>query len=482
MPKKRRVAQIRGGALVLFRNDSLELSNLERALILLDNLSVTPQGSRALRIGKRDTLWFDSSSVRDVWLQMLRNSQFKEAEKLSQYDIVRQVGRGANGTVFLVTEKSTGTPYAMKVIRKQDVFYTDASLRYTVSERVALEEAALRDSAFIIRLLDAFQTDEHLYLVAEVAAFGDLHNVRVQMENERFSEPVASMLFAEIVSGLDEVHRLGYLYRDLKLENILLSADGHVRLADFGLARRMDVSETSSVSGDDSESDDGQHRLVGHTTSFVGTRRYMSPEHLNVSGAHVVGYGSSVDVWALGVSLYVLLTGSFPYAKNIRASDTGKLFWAIKNEEIEFPSYLSKDAVSLLKGLLERNVGERLNIREIKQHPWLNSNGIDFARLHMDSRNNTPSPLVLNALASAGIKRLDSVHPLGSTFSPTELERLPVEMHVGSYGSDAASRSKPQKRPQAKRTLSEHHLIGFGHISSLDNRLSLSDVASDVTL
>lgn len=358
--------ELRGGVLLLIANE-----RTERAIILKQAIRIEPQGAKAIRIGTVNVFKFDDTQTRDIWLEEMRKSRFTEGRK-ERYRIIRLIGHGASGNVFLVEDLQTNKMRAMKVIPKMHVFHSDSSLRHLCEERLALEEAAAANANFLVRLLDAFQTEDHLYLVTEHAVYGDLHHVLMAQQTHRLPEHIARHLFAELVLGLTELHSLGYLYRDLKPENILITENGHARLADFGLAKRLKVS-------------DG--RLVGRAMSFVGTRRYMAPEQVSATALSRVGYGAPVDLWALGVTLYRIVTGMYPF----HSTSAAGLFQEIRETSVRYPEGLSEDVMDLIDGLLERDVGERFDIADIKKHPWLN--GIDWALVQRQVQTCQPAPL-----------------------------------------------------------------------------------------
>lgn len=355
--------------------------------------------------------------------------------------------------------------FAMKCVSKADAFFSESRLANLVAERIALGEAASRRSAFIVRLVDAFETAAHLCFITELGHFGDLSDVLRQMQKESFNEQVAKKLFAEIVLGLEESHRMGYLYRDMKLANLLLNKFGHIRLADFGLAKKVDVQYegSSMTSGSESgseitssEDEDEPFRLVGRTKSFVGTRRYMSPEHLR-GGHHMErGYGAPADVWAIGVTLYIMMTGMYPFGRDVSSRNSAAMFNAIQKEEIVFPSWLSQEAVSMLKGLLERDSLERFDITEIKEHTWMKD--IDWEQLKFDSMNDVPQMDVLSVLRENEVKLVELA----------VAEREQVIPNADLFSSLSGSSIDGSKR-RKKGVLDGYGLLGFGYVSSEDS-------------
>lgn len=372
---------------------------------------------------------------------------------MDRYTVHQELGHGAVGTVYLVRRRSDGKRFAMKTIAKTDAYMSDSRLESLVSERTALAEAAQRGSPFIVRLVDAFETDRQLCFVTELAEYGDLQGVLERVGKRRLSEGTARILFAEALMGLEESHRMGFLFRDMKPGNLLLNRNGHVKVADFGLAKRMQVeydgTSASSVSSSDGSEDDEPFRLVGRTTSFVGTRRYMSPEHLSGGLRRKRGYGAPADVWALGVTLYVLLTGEFPFGRGLWSRDTASMFHAINNEELRFPGWVGKEARSLLEGMLERDALERLELDEIKGHVWMKE--IDWDVLRCNAEEETAQELVLEELGREGVL-------LGAEEEDTE-----CNVEGCSVGSSISCRSSGTCRNSSVGDLDRLQLVGFGY-------------------
>ncbi|XP_017463208.1 PREDICTED: putative protein kinase C delta type homolog, partial [Rhagoletis zephyria] len=151
-------------------------------------------------------------------------------------------------------------------------------------------------------------------------------------ESGRFPEERARFYGAEIISGLKFLHKKGIIYRDLKLDNVLLDYEGHVRIADFGMCKL-------------------QIYLDKTADSFCGTPDYMAPEIIKGEK-----YNQNVDWWSFGVLLYEMLIGQSPFS----GCDEDELFWSICNEIPWFPVYISAEATGILRGLLEKDYTRRI--------------------------------------------------------------------------------------------------------------------------
>jgi serine/threonine protein kinase len=267
-----------------------------------------------------------------------------------QFTPLKVIGKGGFSKVLLgnpqsVRRKDSGQLYAMKIIKKQFIVRAK-KLSQIATERKVM---GLLNHPFIVKLNWAFQsvtsmqTDE-LCLVMDFCPGGELffhlHNIG------RFSEDQAKFYFAEVLIALEHLHSLDIVYRDLKPENILLDLDGHVRLADFGLAK------------------DRMHEGA-LTYSFCGSPEYMSPEMLEKRG-----HGRAVDYYSLGALLYEMVTGLPPFY----STDKTEMYEQISFHPLPMPPFISRSARSLLEGLLHKNpterLGARFGIEEIKAHPW----------------------------------------------------------------------------------------------------------------
>ena len=203
------------------------------------------------------------------------------------------------------------------------------------------------DHPNIVRMLDAFETDNEVISVAEYVP-GELFRLFDQYRHEvggarRLPEARVQELAGDLVAALHYLHSKRILHRDIKPQNILLNAEGRAKLCDFGFARNL-----------------GVNTFV--LTSIKGTPLYMAPELIEEKP-----YDHTADLWSLGCILYELLVGQPPFS-------TTSLFQLIKKiryECIQWPAHLSAEARSLLSGLLEKDSRRRLSWPDLPHHPWL---------------------------------------------------------------------------------------------------------------
>lgn len=292
-----------------------------------------------------------------------------EKVNMSNFEMLKVLGTGAYGKVFLVRKKGGadhGRLYAMKVLKKAAIVQKRKTAEHTMTERQVLE--AVRDNPFLVTLHYAFQTDAKLHLIIDYIAGGELFT-HLYMK-ERFTEHEVRIYMAELTLAMERLHSLGIIYRDIKLENILIDAQGHIVLTDFGLSKELPKDEVKSY-------------------SFCGTIEYMAPEVIRGSED---GHDISVDWWSIGVLAYELLTGSSPFTVEGERNSQQEITRRILKSDPPIPDYLGKDVASFLSGLLEKDPRKRLgggkdDAKELKRHPFFKT--LDWEKLY---RKEIPAP------------------------------------------------------------------------------------------
>ncbi|KAI0560537.1 Serine/threonine protein kinase [Gracilaria domingensis] len=254
--------------------------------------------------------------------------------------------------------------YALKVMQKSDIMRSVSSFTHVAAERQIM--ATVAPHPFVVPLCFAFQTNTCLYMATPFCAGGDLASyMRAKLDQpgqpsevvvdsrtyhvspSHLPEWQARLIAAEVILGLEHLHMFDVVYRDLKLENVFIDESGHIRIGDLGLAKYLD----------DKSSRDGCLR----TNTICGTRTYVAPEMLMGKP-----YSFEVDLWCLGVMLYRIMSGDYPYHAQ-RAKD---LFERIKYDKVLIPPFLSPDAQDLLAGLLNKDPTRRLSVNTVKKHPF----------------------------------------------------------------------------------------------------------------
>uniref|UniRef100_A0A8D3D4F3 Protein kinase C n=1 Tax=Scophthalmus maximus TaxID=52904 RepID=A0A8D3D4F3_SCOMX len=240
--------------------------------------------------------------------------------------------------VFLAELKKSGQFFAVKALKK-DVVLMDDDVECTMVERRVLSLAW--ENPFLTHLYCTFQTKENLFFVMEYLNGGDLM-FHIQ-SCHKFDLHRATFYAAEIICGLQFLHSKGIIYRDLKLDNVLLDSDGHIKIADFGMCKE-------------------NMRDESRTATFCGTPDYIAPEILLGQK-----YNSSVDWWSFGVLLYEMLIGQSPF----HGRDEEELFQSIRTDNPVYPHCLAKDSKDILVKLFVREPEERLGVKgNIRQHSF----------------------------------------------------------------------------------------------------------------
>jgi len=227
---------------------------------------------------------------------------------------LQTLGSGTFGKVFKVKLKTNGNIYAMKIINKKYLI-RNQQLRYAVTECNVLKQAK---HPFIITLHYAFQTPDHLYMILDYCPGGDLS---FHIARNLFEEDEAKFFIAELILAIEHLHSMDIIYRDLKPENILIDSDGHIRLADFGLAKE-NVTDNKIAQ------------------SFCGSPAYLAPEMVNRRGA-----GKSADIYGIGAVLYEMISGTPPFYAN----DLNTMYKNISKNNLMLHDYFSEELKDLLK-------------------------------------------------------------------------------------------------------------------------------------
>uniref|UniRef100_A0A7G3AY86 non-specific serine/threonine protein kinase n=1 Tax=Lutzomyia longipalpis TaxID=7200 RepID=A0A7G3AY86_LUTLO len=290
---------------------------------------------------------------------------------ITHFNILKVLGTGAYGKVYLV-RKNGGVDhnklYAMKVLKKSNLIQKKKTAEHTRTERQVLE--AIKDSPFLIDFHYGFQTESRLYLVIDYVSGGELFTHLYTREN--FTENEVRIYIAEIVVALEQLHKLGIIYRDIKLENILLDADGHIVITDFGLSKELTAEKN------------------GRAYSFCGTIEYMAPEVVKQQGNQ--GHDFAADWWSVGVLAYELLTGSSPFTHEGEKNTQHDISLRIQKGPPPLPERLSYDVRDLISKLLikdpkKRLGGSKVDATDIKSHPFFRR--IDWEKL---VRKEIPAP------------------------------------------------------------------------------------------
>uniref|UniRef100_F6SDH6 non-specific serine/threonine protein kinase n=1 Tax=Macaca mulatta TaxID=9544 RepID=F6SDH6_MACMU len=285
----------------------------------------------------------------------------EEKVSVENFELLKVLGTGAYGKVFLVRKAGghdAGKLYAMKVLRKAALVQRAKTQEHTRTERSVLE--LVRQAPFLVTLHYAFQTDAKLHLILDYVSGGEMFTHLYQ--RQYFKEAEVRVYGGEIVLALEHLHKLGIIYRDLKLENVLLDSEGHIVLTDFGLSKEFLTEEKE------------------RTFSFCGTIEYMAPEIIRSKAGH----GKAVDWWSLGILLFELLTGASPFTLEGERNTQAEVSRRILKCSPPFPPRIGPVAQDLLQRLLCKDPKKRLGAgpqgaQEVRNHPFFQ--GLDWAAL-----------------------------------------------------------------------------------------------------
>lgn len=272
------------------------------------------------------------------------NEKCSSSAAINDFQLIKVLGKGATGKVILVRHQTSQKLYALKSITKA-WHITEREVSHIRTERDILATIAEIRHPFLVRLHKAFQDHQNLYLVLDYHAGADLSTLLQRCHS--IPEKICRIYAAEIMMGLQELHRHSILYRDLKPENVLVAADGHMVLTDFGLSKMFDDSDTY------------YHR----TTTFCGTPDYMAPEII----LQEEEYSYAADYWSFGTMLYEMITGITPFA----AETHDQMYQRVLFDDLTFPDNFDPDAVDLITGFLRRDPFTRLSdVYNVRTHPY----------------------------------------------------------------------------------------------------------------
>ena len=266
-----------------------------------------------------------------------------------EFQVIRVIGRGGFGDVEVVRHKNTNEIYAMKTLKKKEMLQQE-NTAFFKEERSILSS---HSNQWLTALHYAFQDRDRLYLVMDYHPGGDLLSL-LSKYDDVFEEPMARFYLGEIALAIQSLHELGFIHRDIKPDNVLIDATGHVKLADFGSSAWI--------------SKDG---LV-LSEMAIGTPDYMPPEVLNASKANPCKQGKESDWWSFGAVMYEMLFGNTPfYAESLMGTYSN-----IMNAQtyLTFPDEIesSAECKDLIRSLFV-SIETRLGFEEIKKHDFFSS-------------------------------------------------------------------------------------------------------------
>ena len=260
---------------------------------------------------------------------------------IHDFEQLKVLGKGSFGEVLLVKLKANNKYYAMKILIKKKVKLRHQEV-HTQTERDLMVRI---NCPFIVNIKFAFQDSLKLYIITEFMQGGEMF-FHLHKE-KRFSNEKARFYIIEIILAIEFLHKNKMLYRDLKPENIMIDSNGHIKLTDFGLSKKLKKQKEKAF-------------------TICGTPQYLAPEILSAEG-----YDNSVDWWSLGVVLYEMLVGKAPF----KIPKGSYLSEDLYKKKIKIPDYITPEAKDLISLLLVPNPIKRLGYgpegsKKIKAHPY----------------------------------------------------------------------------------------------------------------
>ncbi|QSZ28690.1 hypothetical protein DSL72_003190 [Monilinia vaccinii-corymbosi] len=375
---------------------------------------------------------------------VFRYPKLRETSKfLQKYTVLEKLGSGHYATVYLCVEKATGQRFAVKIFTR----------KHGVGEKQRIEgfqqEIAILMGVShpnMLCLKDTFDEPDATYLVLELAAEGELFNWIVK--KGKLTEQEARKVFVQLFEGLKYLHERGIVHRDIKPENILMT-DGelHVKLADFGL---------SKIIGEES-----------FTTTLCGTPSYVAPEILQDNSHR--RYTRAVDIWSLGVVLYICLCGFPPFSDELYSRDNPyDLKAQIKLGRFDYPSpywdTIGDLALDLIDRMLTVDPDKRYTVDECLAHPWttqktINLNdstdglvgglaGLDFSRRKI-ARERT----LLSDINEVKVSKVIQINP----------DKDPVKVYVKNPNAKSNCINRPASQQESKQKGTKNEEVPAAH-------------------
>ncbi|XP_064648701.1 serine/threonine-protein kinase N2-like isoform X2 [Lineus longissimus] len=313
---------------------TISLDDMEPTTPVISKMETKKRSQSPPAVSPRpESVISDNSSVRSKHsVRSSTSSSVSQFMSMENFRCISVLGRGHFGKVLLSQYKNTGEYFAIKALKKGDIISRE-EVESLLSEKRIFEVANSIRHPFLVNLFACFQTEEHVCFVMEYAPGGDL---MMHIHNDVFSEPRTVFYTGCVVLGLQYLHEHSIVYRDLKLDNLLLDTEGFLKIADFGLCKEgMGFND--------------------RTSTFCGTPEFLAPEVLTETS-----YTRAVDWWGLGVLIFEMLVGESPFP----GDDEEEVFDSIVNDEVRYPRYLSTEAIAIMRRLLRRNPERRLGSSE----------------------------------------------------------------------------------------------------------------------
>ena len=267
------------------------------------------------------------------------NALKKDVEYIGDYELDNEIGRGTYAIVKLAHHKITNEKVAIKIYEKNNL--TKLSRKKSVEREIKILNKLKHPN--IIKLISTYETSSSISLIFEYINGCSLIDYLKNRSAKKIEEYEAKAIFIQIIQALEFCHSLGVTHRDIKLENVLLDDKHNVKLIDFGFSTFISIEKKIKL--------------------FCGTLSYMAPEILSNKET----FGPPTDIWAAGILLYIIITGTFPF----KAPHTKELYSKILRGIYVIPPTLSSDVKSLFNKIFENNPCKRPTAKELLMDPWI---------------------------------------------------------------------------------------------------------------
>ncbi|KRY33700.1 Serine/threonine-protein kinase LATS1 [Trichinella spiralis] len=353
---------------------------------------------------------------KESWYLRLKRQKMNS----SMFEKIKIIGVGAFGEVTLVRKKDTNTLFAMKVLRKLDVIKRNQAA-HVKAERDILSKA---DNEWVVKLYYSFQDKDSLFFIMEYIPGGDM--MALLIKKGIFEESLARFYIAELVCAIQSVHKLGFIHRDIKPDNILIDRNGHIKLTDFGLCTGLRwthdwkyYAEEPTIPGHSHQDSfdllkqqepHSQYKVLHYRNqkkrcqahSLVGTPNYIAPEVLLRTG-----HTQLCDWWSVGVILFEMVVGHPPFLANTSEETQAKVIdW---RNSLQIPpeaklSAVAKDLIVKLCCSQEYRLGKENDAQDIKSHPF-------FEGINWNNLRKTKAPYRPQLLGDTDTSNFDPVEP-----------------------------------------------------------------------
>ncbi|XP_060804030.1 serine/threonine-protein kinase SIK2 [Amyelois transitella] len=358
-----------------------------------------------------------------------RERPAKTPIRVGFYDIERTIGKGNFAVVKLARHRITKTEVAIKIIDKSQL---DASNLQKVYREVDIMKRL--DHPHIIKLYQVMETKNMIYIVSEYASKGEIFDYIARYG--RMAEQAARRKFWQILSAVEYCHERRIVHRDLKAENLLLDANMNIKIADFGFSNYYATGELLAT--------------------WCGSPPYAAPEVFE--GKRYTG--PEIDIWSLGVVLYVLVCGALPFD----GSTLQSLRDRVLSGRFRIPYFMSEDCESLIRKMLVLEPMKRYTIEQIKKHRWMAAEPYVVPSVVADPArspahapvHHEPNEQVLRLMQSLGIDPVKTKESLRSNSYDHHaaiylllLERLRARAASGATVACSEARNRPSRRPSS---------------------------------